>query len=48
MDDELYKKSIEYEKLTQAIYQSILREEGFNRIDVQHNVDLTGGCPRFR
>jgi hypothetical protein len=33
--------SKEYEELTQAIYSEILKLEGFNNIDVQHNVRLT-------
>ena len=42
MDNKLYTDSIEYEKLTQAIYQSILRKEGLDEICVKHNEDITG------
>jgi len=42
MDSELYKDSVEYEKLTQVIYQSILNNEGLERISVQHDEDLIG------
>jgi hypothetical protein len=42
MDSELYRKSIEYEKLTQSIYQFILQNEGLEGIDVEHNINLTG------
>jgi hypothetical protein len=41
MDAETYREAIEYEKLTQAIYQAILAKEGQN-IAVQHNVPLAG------
>jgi hypothetical protein len=42
MNDDLYKNSIEYEKLTQAIYQSILNDQGLEKIRVEHNVSLRG------
>lgn len=41
MDAETYQEAIEYEKLTQAIYQAILKLEGQN-IAVQHNVPIVG------
>lgn len=41
MDSELFKESVEYERLTQAVYQAILRKEGQN-IEVVHNQDVTG------
>ena len=41
MDAETYREAIEYEKLTQAIYQAILTREGQN-IAVQHNVPVAG------
>ncbi|MFH6953350.1 restriction endonuclease [Pseudoalteromonas sp. XMcav1-K] len=42
MDAELYSQSIQYEQLTQSIYQAILAKEGVNNIDVEHNVSLKG------
>jgi hypothetical protein len=42
MDAKQYKDAIEYEKLTQAIYQAILREEGIDNIIVEHNVNIKG------
>ncbi|GAI09384.1 unnamed protein product, partial [marine sediment metagenome] len=42
MDSKLYKDSVEYEKLTQAIYQSILLDEGLEKISVEYNGSLTG------
>ena len=42
MDSELYKNSVEYEKLTQAIYQSILNDEGLEKVRVEHDKSLTG------
>jgi len=33
----------DYELLTQAVYQTILRKQGYQNIDVQHNVQLKGG-----
>jgi hypothetical protein len=42
MDAELYKEAIEYELLTQAIYQAIHQKEGINTVKVQHKVSLTG------
>ena len=41
MDAEQYKEAIEYEKLTQAVYQAILAREDQN-LAVQHNVAITG------
>jgi hypothetical protein len=41
MDADMFQEAIEYELLTQAIYQAILDREGTN-IDVQHNVDVAG------
>lgn len=37
-----YKESIDYELLTQRIYQEILSREGAGTIDVKHNIPLTG------
>jgi len=37
MDANLFAAAIEYEQLTQAIYQTILREEGEKSIEVKHN-----------
>lgn len=42
MDIELYNEAIQYEQLTQSIYQSILQNESSNNIQVEHNVDVTG------
>ena len=42
MDADLYKEAIEYERLTQAIYQEILAKEGVNTVKVEHNVSLAG------
>jgi predicted helicase len=48
MDSEKEKddSSVEYEKLTQEIYQALHDAEGFNTIKVQHNVNIPGksGC----
>ncbi|MFN3161618.1 MAG: restriction endonuclease [Rubinisphaera brasiliensis] len=41
MDAELFAESIEYERLTQSVYQAILRREGQN-IEVLHNQDVEG------
>jgi Restriction endonuclease len=32
----------DYELLTQAVYQTILKQQGYENITVQHDVDLTG------
>lgn len=42
MDAELYSESVEYEKLTQAVYQAMLAQEGVQGIDVEHNLDIPG------
>lgn len=42
MDIDLYKESIQYEQITQSIYQSILKNEGSCNIEVKHNVDIKG------
>ncbi|WP_052241787.1 restriction endonuclease [Plesiomonas shigelloides] len=42
MDAELYSESIQYEKITQSVYQAILQKEGIDNIEVQHNVSLKG------
>ncbi|MGM3305305.1 restriction endonuclease [Anabaena sp. WFMT] len=42
MDSELYKQSIQYEKLTQIVYQQILKKEGVNTVEVEHNINLIG------
>lgn len=41
MDKDAFQESVEYEQLTQAIYQAILDNEG-NNIEVQHNIELQG------
>lgn len=42
MDAELYDEAIKYEQLTKATYQAILRKEGVNTIEVQHNIKVKG------
>lgn len=42
MDIGLYNEAIQYEQLTQFIYQAILLNESSNNIKVEHNVDVTG------
>lgn len=42
MDIDLYNEAIQYEQLTQSIYQAILRNESSNNIQVEHNVDVIG------
>lgn len=42
MDIDLYSQSIQYEQLTQAIYQAILQREGMSNIEVEHDVTLRG------
>lgn len=42
MNNDLYKNSVEYEKLTQAIYQSVLNDQGLEKIRVEHSVSLKG------
>ncbi|WP_322007998.1 restriction endonuclease [Paraburkholderia tropica] len=38
----MFKESIEYELLTQSIYQEILARESADTVDVKHNVSLAG------
>lgn len=42
MDAETYKEAIEYELLTQTVYQAILNQDGVTNVNVQHNVSLKG------
>ena len=42
MNKNLYDAAINFEKITQEIYQEILRKEGIENVDVQHNVKLKG------
>ncbi|MBI3818847.1 MAG: restriction endonuclease [Planctomycetes bacterium] len=42
MDQEMYDKSKNYEILTRAIYQSILKSQGTEKIEVQHNQVIEG------
>ncbi len=42
MNENLYRESIEYEKLVQSIYQSILDQETTQNIEVEHNVLVCG------
>jgi hypothetical protein len=42
MDSQLYNEAIEYEKLTQFIYESILKTEGMRHIPVCHNLAFQG------
>ena len=40
MDADLFRESIEYELLTQAVYQAILAKQYSGTIDVKHNIDI--------
>lgn len=42
MKKDEYKDAIEYEKLTQHIYQCILNRDGYQNINVMHNTSITG------
>ena len=42
MNIDLYNEAIQYEQLTQSIYQAILQNEACNNIQVEHNIELTG------
>lgn len=42
MDIGLYEEAIQYEQLTQSIYQAILQNESSNNIQVEHNIDVIG------
>lgn len=42
MDKAMFDGAIEYEKLTQSIYQLILHKEGLQNIEVLHNQDVKG------
>lgn len=42
MDKRLHRESIEYEKLTQSIYQAIIKSESTENISVEHNVGVRG------
>lgn len=42
MDIDLFNEAIQYEQLTQTIYQAILKNELANNIKVEHNVGVTG------
>tara|TARA_R110001592_G_scaffold331269_1_gene614040 strand:- start:410 stop:1279 length:870 start_codon:yes stop_codon:yes gene_type:complete len=42
LDAATYRKAIEYELLTRAIYESVLHQEGVRNVEVKHNVDLVG------
>jgi len=42
MNAKLYAASVDYEKLTQAVYQSILAQEGVDGIKVDHDVGIAG------
>jgi len=42
MDRNLYEEAIQYEQLTQSIYQAILQNESSNNIKVEHNVNVMG------
>jgi hypothetical protein len=42
MDAKTLAESVEYERLTQAVYQAILRKEGDDCIEVKHNTDIKG------
>ena len=36
----IYSKAMNYEKVIQTIYQSLLLYEGYENINVQHNITL--------
>lgn len=42
MEAELYVNTIEYDQITQSIYQAILRNKGVTNVDVKHNVKVKG------
>lgn len=42
MDAEILADSVEYELLTKAVYQAILRNEGEHNIEVKHNTSIKG------
>ena len=42
MNAEIYREAIEYELLTQSVYQAILNQDGIPNIDVKHNISLKG------
>lgn len=42
LDKFIHNEAIQYEKLTQEIYSAVLKEEGVNHIEVEHNITLEG------
>lgn len=42
MDQDIHSEAIQYEKLTQEIYNAVLKEEGIKNIKVEHNISLEG------
>ncbi|MBA4074663.1 MAG: hypothetical protein C0508_06435, partial [Cyanobacteria bacterium PR.023] len=42
MDQDLYQQSVEYEQLTQVIYQDLLQKEGDDKTRVLHNQKMKG------
>lgn len=42
MDMDIYRESIQYEQLTQSIYQAILQNDYGENIQVEHNVEVKG------
>lgn len=42
MEHNSYSEAIQYEQLTQSIYQAILQNELSNNIQVKHNVEVKG------
>lgn len=42
MDMDIYRESIQYEQLTQSIYQAILNNDYGENIQVEHNVEVKG------
>jgi hypothetical protein len=42
MDAKMLAEAADYERLTQSVYQAILRKENSGNIEVQHNLDITG------
>ncbi|MGP4073234.1 hypothetical protein ACTWQB_11845 [Piscibacillus sp. B03] len=42
MNQNLYSEALQYEQLTQTIYQAILQNEASNNNQVEHNVEVMG------
>lgn len=42
MNADTYREAIEYELLTQGIYESVLRQDGAENVEVKHNLQVAG------